>query len=169
MCRLRPPRRATSRPHEAAAGLFLAALLHREQRYQILPAYAVDGTVLSQMFQGSTDSIVLEDFIEQLLPLCGKWPQPTSVILMDNASIHHTERITQMCHDVGVKLVYLPPYSPDLNPIEEFFAELKAFIERNWHVYKEHPKQSFGNFLEWCIEVVRGGSAVLKAILGMQD
>jgi transposase len=32
----------------------------------------------------------------------------------------------------GVKLVYLPPYSPDLNQIEEFFAELKAFIKRNW-------------------------------------
>lgn len=36
-----------------------------------------------------------------------------------------------MCADAGVKLIYLPPYSPDLNPIEEFFAELKSFIQRN--------------------------------------
>lgn len=36
-----------------------------------------------------------------------------------------------MCADAGVKLIYLPPYSPDRNPIEEFFAELKSFIQRN--------------------------------------
>ena len=39
--------------------------------------------------------------------------------------------MTQIYVDIGVKLVYLPPYSPDLNPIEEFFAKLKAFIKRN--------------------------------------
>lgn len=49
---------------------------------------------------------------------------------MDNASFHHTDRIAQMCTEAGVKLIYLPPYSPDLNPIEEFFAELKAFIKK---------------------------------------
>jgi transposase len=58
-----------------------------------------------------------------------------------------------MCHDAGVKLVYLPPYSPDLNLIEEFFAELKAFIKRN---YEENPQQGFDAFLEWCINVVGG-------------
>jgi transposase len=47
---------------------------------------------------------------------------------------------------VGVKLVYLPPYSPDLNPIEEFFAELKAFIKRNWHVYEEDPSKALITF-----------------------
>ena len=36
-----------------------------------------------------------------------------------------------MCRDVGVQLVFLPPYSPDLNPIEESFAELKAWIKKN--------------------------------------
>jgi len=63
---------------------------------------------------------VFEDFIEQLLPLCGRWPERNSVLVMDNASIHHTKRIQQMCNNAGVKLVYLPPYSPNLNPIEEF-------------------------------------------------
>jgi Transposase and inactivated derivatives len=46
---------------------------------------------------------------------------------MDNASFYRSERIKQMCFDKGVKLVYLRPYSPHLNPIEELFAELKAF------------------------------------------
>jgi transposase len=58
------------------------------------------------------------------------------VLVMDNASFHHSGRIEQMCSEAGVKLVYLPTYSPDLNPIEEYFAELKAFIRRNWQSYE---------------------------------
>ncbi|OKP10154.1 hypothetical protein PENSUB_4235 [Penicillium subrubescens] len=50
---------------------------------------------------------------------------------MDNASFHYTKRIGQLCAAAGVKLVYLLPYSPNLNPINEFFAELKGFIRRN--------------------------------------
>ena len=61
-----------------------------------------------------------------------------------------------MCRDAGVKLIYLPPYSPDFNPIEEFFAELKAFIKRHWQSYKECPDQGFDSFLGWCIDVVGG-------------
>ena len=53
---------------------------------------------------------------------------------------------------MAVKLVYLPPYSPGLNPIEEFFAELKAFIRRHWQSYEENPGQGFNNFLEGCID-----------------
>jgi transposase len=43
-----------------------------------------------------------------------------------------------MCNDAGVELIYLPPYSPYLNPIEEFFAELKAFIKRDWQNYEDY-------------------------------
>lgn len=50
------------------------------------------------------------------------------MLVMDNASFYHSERIEQLCSEAGVKLVYLPPNSPDLNPIEEFFAKLMAFI-----------------------------------------
>ena len=73
---------------------------------------------------------------------------------MDNASFHHSERIEQMCTAVGVKLLYLLPYSPDLNPIEEFFAELKMFIKRSWSIYEQNPTQEFSDFLEWCVDVV---------------
>jgi hypothetical protein len=73
---------------------------------------------------------------------------------MDNASFYYSERIKSMCREAGVKLVYLPPYSPDLNPIKEFFAELKAYIKRNWAMYQEVPKQGFRNFLEVCVEAV---------------
>jgi transposase len=73
---------------------------------------------------------------------------------MDNASFHRSEGLEQMYADAGVKLVYLPPYSPDLNPIEEFFAKLKGFIERNWDYYEKDPERGFDTFLEWYINVV---------------
>lgn len=127
---------------------------HRGQRYQILPAYAQDGVMLARVFQGSTNASIFEDFVEQLLHHCGRWPEPKSVLIMDNASFHHSERVEQLCNDAGVKLLYLPPYSPDLNPIEEMFAELKAFIKRNWKVFEEDPELNFDAYLEWCIDVV---------------
>lgn len=130
------------------------ARLHRDQRYQILPAYTQDGVILARVFQGSTDGAVFEDFVEQLLLHCGRWPEPKSVLVMDNASFHHSDTIERLCAEAGVKLLYLPPYSPDLNPIEEFFVELKAFIKRNWQNYAGLPQQDFGQFLEWCIDTV---------------
>lgn len=134
---------------------------HRDRRYQILPAYAQDGIVLRRIFQGSTDANVFEDFIEQLLQHCNRWPEPKSVLIMDNASFHRTEKIQRMCSDSGVELVYLPPYSPDLNPIEEFFSELKQFIKRRWNEYEVNPNQGFDAFLEWCVDVI--GSRVSSA------
>jgi transposase len=134
---------------------------HRDKRYQILPAYTQEGTLLSRVFQGSTDANMFEDFIEQLLHHCNRWPEQNSVIVMDNASFHRTQRIRQMCLDAGVELVFLPPYSPDFNPIEEFFSELKQFIKRRWNEYEENPGQGFDAFLEWCVRVV--GSRVQSA------
>ena len=132
------------------------ARFQREQRFQILPAYTQDGILFARVFQGTTNAALFEEYIEQLLPFCNPFPGRRSVLVLDNASIHHTARIKQMCSDAGVKLVYLPPYSPDFNPIEEFFAELKAFIKRNWQRYEEHLNQGFASFLRWCIDVVGG-------------
>ena len=115
---------------------------------------AQDGILLSRIFRGSTNAAIFEDFIEQLLHHCGKFPEPKSVLIMDNASFHRTDRIEQMCSEAGVKLMYLPPYSPDLNPIEEMFAKLKGFIKRNWDIYEDNPEQGFDTFLEWCIDMV---------------
>ncbi|ODM18801.1 hypothetical protein SI65_05418 [Aspergillus cristatus] len=127
---------------------------HRDQRYQILPTYSQDGIILSRIFKGTTDAAIFEDFIEQLLQYCGRYPAEKSVLVMDNASFHHSKRIEQLCSGKGVKLVYLPPYSPDLNPVEEFFAELNAFIKRHWSFYEEDPSQGFNSFLEQCMDVV---------------
>ena len=98
---------------------------HRGKRYQILPAYCQDGLLLAKVFQGITDTEVFEDFIERLLSLCGRWPEPKSVLVMDNASIHHSARVKRMCQEAGVLLIYLPPYAPDFNPIEELYTWYK--------------------------------------------
>jgi hypothetical protein len=113
---------------------------HRSARHQILPAYAQDGIMHVRIFQGSTDSMVFEDFVQELLPLCGRWPEPKSVLVMDNTSFHQPERVEQLCADAGVKVLSLPPYSPDLNPMEEFFAELKALIRRSWPLHLCHGR-----------------------------
>lgn len=73
---------------------------------------------------------------------------------MDNALFHYLTRIKQLYREAGVKLLYLPPYLPDLNPIKEFFTELKIFIKRNWQRYIDDPGQDFKAFLEWCIDTI---------------
>ena len=55
-----------------------------------------------------------------------------SVVIMDNCSVHHLERITQMIHNTGALLKFLPSYSPDMNPIELVFSKAKAFIKANY-------------------------------------
>jgi transposase len=89
--------------------------------------------MLRRVYQRSTYCDSFEDFIAQVLHHCGRYPEPKSVIVIDNASWHHSEKIMQMCQDAGVVLEFLPPYSPDLNPIEEYFSVLKKFIKKKWH------------------------------------
>lgn len=76
------------------------------------------------------------------------------MIVMDNVSWHHSEKIVQMCRDVGVVLEFLPPYSPDFNPIEEHFGVLKKFINKKWHENENFIAREFKIFLELCVDVV---------------
>lgn len=50
----------------------------------------------------------------------------------------------ELCNAIGVKLLNLTPYSPDLNPIEEFFPKLKAFIKCKWYKNKDYIDLDFG-------------------------
>ena len=117
---------------------------------------------MSYISKGSTNAIFFKDFINKLLHYYGKWLEPKSVIIIDNTSFHHSENIKAMYSIARVKLVYLPPYSPDLNPIEECFSELKAFVRRHWQSYEDDPDQGFDNFLEWCIQKVGWKRAKFK-------
>lgn len=134
------------------------AHFQRGERYQILPAYAQDGIIFSKVFQGSTDARVFEDFLRELLPVCGRFPSPKSVLIMDNASIHRSETVKALCRDAGVILIYLPPYSPDFNPIEEFFAQLKRYIKSRWQEWERGQEADFTSFLRRCIREVGADS-----------
>ena len=90
-------------------------------------AVALDGFVSVQCSTGSVNKDVLSVFLEQyliphLLPFNGINPQ--SVVILDNASIHHTRRPFELIKSVGALVYFLLPYSPDLNPIEEMFSIL---------------------------------------------
>ena len=58
-----------------------------------------------------------------------------------------------MCEDAGIVLAFLPPYSPDLNPIEETFAQFKAWIKKNKQMVERF--QDYGDFLRMVLEVLQ--------------
>jgi transposase len=104
--------------------------------------------MLRRVYQGTTDSDCFKDFIAQLLYYCSRYPEPKSVIVMNNASWHHSEKVIQMCRDAEVVLKFLLVYSPDFNPIKEFFGVLKKFIKKKWHDNKDFISREFKMFLE---------------------
>jgi hypothetical protein len=69
------------------------------------------------------------------MPLTTPYPGPLSVLVMDNARIHHGYEILELADRFGVRIEYLPPYSPDLNPIEEAFSQVKSYIRRNNDIF----------------------------------
>ena len=54
---------------------------------------------------------------------------PHSVVIMDNCLIHHVPEVVKTITDVGALVHFLPPYSPDLNPIEETFSEVESLLK----------------------------------------
>ena len=55
---------------------------------------------------------------------------PHSIVILDNASVHHVDGIADMIQEVGALVMYLPPpYSPDYNPRKELFSKLKSIIK----------------------------------------
>jgi transposase len=77
--------------------------------------------------EGSTTREVFEAYVEQVL---APSLRPGQVVMMDNLSSHKGGRISELIEQRGCELLYLPPYSPDFNPIEEAFAKVKALLRR---------------------------------------
>jgi transposase len=55
---------------------------------------------------------------------------------MDNASIHHVEDVQDLIEGVGARLLFLPPYSPDLNPVEGVFSQIKSIMKENHTLFE---------------------------------
>ena len=100
-------------------------------RYSILPELSLNGILHTTIHNHTITSNEFLLFIAGLLDHMQPWPLPNSVIVMDNATIHKVEGIREMIEECSSRLIYLPPYSPDLNPIEEVFSSIKAWLRAN--------------------------------------
>lgn len=138
---------------KVGAACTVARPLKRSERWSILPALCNNGYIDWLVHQGSiTAEIFLAFLKERVLPNCEAYPGRRSVLVMDNASIHKDSRIKALCEEVGVLLVFLPPYSPDFNPIESTFKDLKAWIKRHYIQAEEY--ELFDDFLEHAVQQV---------------
>jgi transposase len=77
--------------------------------------------------QGTITKIVFEAYIEKVLLPSLRHGQ---VVVMDNLSVHKGGRVRELLKSAGCKLLYLPPYSPDFNPIEEAFSKVKGILRK---------------------------------------
>ncbi|CUS15099.1 unnamed protein product, partial [Tuber aestivum] len=102
------------------------------EKYSILPAFTVDGFLCQDIIQGSFTTGLFFYFVRDiLLPQGNPFPASKSVIIMDNAQVHRHSIIREMIEEAGYKLIMLPPYSPDYNPIEIAFSIMKKWIIRH--------------------------------------
>ncbi|KAK4694128.1 hypothetical protein P7C70_g8792, partial [Phenoliferia sp. Uapishka_3] len=109
----------------------------RGERYSLLPIVGLDGLLACHVKKGSfTHSTILRFFKEDVLPMMNAYPLPNSVLIIDNAAIHHHKKLQKMFEKQGSILCYLPPYSPDFNPEEKVFASLKAQWRRTRELEK---------------------------------
>jgi transposase len=122
----------------------------RSERWSLLPALTVNGYLSYVIYQGAISSEIMENFLEfEVLPHCNCYPAPNSVLVLDNASIHRSARVRELVEAAGVILEFLPPYSPDFNPIETSFKQLKSWIKKNGE--QATMFDSFDYFLDYAV------------------
>jgi transposase len=81
----------------------------------------------SILFEGPTDAGVFRGYVEQCLAPA---LTPGDIVVMDNLASHKVVGVCEAIESVGASLWYLPPYSPDLNPIEKLWSKVKAWLRR---------------------------------------
>ena len=82
--------------------------------------------------RGSVNGDVFYDCLRgELFPKMQPFPGPNSVAIMDKCSVHHVQEVKELAKQFGIVILYLPPYSPDYNPIEETFSYVKTYLRRH--------------------------------------
>ena len=84
----------------------------------IVAPFVLDGPINRNAFEAYVEKVLAPEL------------RPGDIVVMDNLSSHKGPRIRQMIEAAGGSLLYLPPYSPDFNPIENAFAKLKALLRK---------------------------------------
>jgi len=91
----------------------------------LIAALGVDGVRCSTVVDGAVNADIFEAFVEQVLVPELK---PGDIVVLDNLSSHKRARTRELIEAAGAELVFLPPYSPDLNPIEMVFSKIKQIL-----------------------------------------
>lgn len=96
------------------------------ERTNIIAALVNNKSIAPMVFNGTCNTELFNRWVEQFLI---KELKAGQIVIMDNASFHKSQKTRDLIESVGCKLIFLPPYSPDLNPIEKFWANMKRWIK----------------------------------------
>jgi len=126
------------------------SLLIRGERVSAIACMSVKGILDVKVVKGTSNGDTFYDFLHShllphLLPFDGR--NPHSVVVLDNCSIHHISKVRQVLEQVGVLIHYLPPYSPDYNPIEEAFSKVKQVLRSEADATLDLETQLYLSFL----------------------
>ena len=116
-------------------------ILTRGMRYSAITAtcISVRGVQDVVLAEGSVNGAAFTEFIkDSLVPMLQPFHcfNPNSIVVMDNASIHHVDEVAKRIIQTGALLHFLPPYSPDLNPVEQVFSKVKAIMKENDQLFQ---------------------------------
>ena len=95
------------------------------KRLNIIAGFINNKSIAPMVFNGPCNTKVFITWIEKFLL---KEIKPGQIVIMDNASFHKSKRVIELIESAGCRVIFLPAYSPDLNPIEKFWANLKRWI-----------------------------------------
>ena len=97
------------------------------QNITLLAAFSLQGLSAPMTVEGAVDTEVFRSYVDHVL---GPTLRPGDIVLMDNLAVHKVKDIVAAIHARGARVEYLPPYSPDLNPIEKCWAKLKTALRQ---------------------------------------
>ena len=104
-----------------------SAPLSKPKNTTILSSIQLNGSLHYTTFSGGT---TVEKFNQYLVNDLLPYLNPDSVLVMDNMKSHHAKAIKQLLEKAKVRYIFLPPYSPDLNPIENLWSKVKALLRK---------------------------------------
>jgi transposase len=100
---------------------------NRGKNTTLLASMSVEGMGPTLAVEGTTNREVFEAYVECVL---APTLRPGQVVVMDNLSAHKGHKVRELIEKRRCELLYLPPYSPDLNPIEEAFSKIKSILQK---------------------------------------
>ncbi len=118
---------------------------NRGKNTTLIAAITLQGAMGESMsVEGATDSEAFEAYVEHFLApsLC-----EGQVVILDGLGGHRTEKVRELIEATGADLVFLPSYSPDLNPIEEAFSKIKALVRKEGARVREVLVEAIGRAL----------------------